>query len=55
METWFRLTKQESLSAVLLKDRPEKYKYKPYPIYSEGVLFLIFIYEMEHPQAIGFP
>jgi len=28
-ETWFRLTKHESRSDVLLKDRPEKYKYNP--------------------------
>jgi hypothetical protein len=29
MDTWFRLTKHESLSEDLLRDRPEKYKYKP--------------------------
>ena len=41
-----------SLSDVLLKERPEKYKYNPYPTYSEGVLFLVFIKETEHLQAI---
>ncbi len=40
METWFRLTKQDSLSDALLNDNPEKYRYKPYLMYDEGVLFL---------------
>ena len=38
IETWFRLIKQDNLPDVLLKDNPEKYKYNPYTIYSEGVL-----------------
>ena len=29
MDTWFRLTKHESLSEARLRDKPEKYKYKP--------------------------
>ncbi len=29
MVTWFRFIKQDSLSEVLLSDRPEKYKYRP--------------------------
>ena len=38
-----RLIKQDNLPDVFLKDNPEKYKYNPYTIYSEGVLFLVFI------------
>ena len=29
---------QDNLSDVLLKDKPEKYKYNPYAMYSEDVL-----------------
>ncbi len=48
-----RLTKQDNLSIdVLLNDNPEKYKYGPYPIYTEGVLFLLFTLELEHFRAI---
>jgi hypothetical protein len=38
----------------LLNDNPKKYKYNPYPIYSEIVLlFLEFIEEIEHLQDIA--
>src|SRR4051794_18074248 len=52
IETWFRLIKQDNLSDVLLKDNPEKYKYNPYAIYSEDVLFLVFIRRDRYLQAI---
>ena len=55
METWFRLKIRDNLSDALLSDRPEKYKCNPYPTYFEGVLFLVFIKEIEHLQAIGLP
>jgi hypothetical protein len=44
IEIWFHLIKQDNLSDdVLLKDNPEKYKYNPYAIYSEGVLFFVLV------------
>jgi hypothetical protein len=55
METWFLLTRQDSLSEARLKDKPEKYRYRPYPTCSEGVLFLPTIMRIGIPQAIGLP
>ncbi len=52
-KTWFRLIKKASLSEVCLKDKPEKYKYRPSHTYFEGVLFLLITYEIEHLRAIG--
>ncbi len=56
MEIWFLLIKQEdSLSSILINDKPEKIKYRAYQMYFEGVLFLAFTNEMEeHLQDIGF-
>jgi hypothetical protein len=34
------MCKKDNAFATLLNDNPRKYKYNPYPIYSEGVLFL---------------
>ncbi len=53
-KNWFRLIKQDnlSLSDVLLNEGSEKYKYNPYPINCEGVLFLEFTLELEHFQTI---
>ena len=40
--------------AAFLNDKPRKNKYNPYPINSEGVLFLKYIKEIGYSQAIGF-
>jgi hypothetical protein len=50
--TWFRLIQDDNRWAVLLRDKPENYKYRPYPMYSWGVLFLVSTYEIRRLQAI---
>jgi hypothetical protein len=50
--TWFRLIQDDNRWAVLLRDKPEKYKYRPYPMYSWGVLLFESTYEIRRLQAI---
>ena len=48
------IMQQSTSFETLLNDNPKKYKYNPYPIYSEIVLlFLEFIEEIEHLQDIA--
>jgi hypothetical protein len=42
----------ESLSNTFLGDRSKKYRCNPWYIYSEGILFLIIIKEINHLQSI---
>jgi hypothetical protein len=48
----FLLIKHDSLSETRLNDEPEKYKYRPYNTYFEGVLFLVLTKEIDHLPAI---
>jgi hypothetical protein len=54
IETGFILTNHFKAFAAFLNDKPRKYKYNPYPINCEGVLFLESIKEIRYIQAIGF-
>ena len=35
------MCKKDNAFAAFLNDKPRKYKYKPYPMYFDGVLFLL--------------
>ena len=54
IETWLILINHFNAFAAFLNYKPRKYKYNPYPINSEGVLFLQYIKEIGYSQAIGF-
>jgi hypothetical protein len=45
----------DNLADVLLRDEPEKYKYRAQYTYSGDVLFLICTLGVRRLQAIGFP
>ena len=55
--TWLILTRwrHDNALTTFLNDKPRKYKYRPYSMYSEDVLFLLFnISEIEYLQAKSF-
>jgi hypothetical protein len=47
--------KNDNALATFLADNPRKYKYRPYPISLEDVLFLLIIKRDRTSLAIGFP